>query len=181
MRIVLISGASGAGKTTLQEELLERLDAGRVISNTTRPRREADKADEYRHLSKNEFRTLQDFLWTQEIHGNFYGTRDADVRIQLEKHGTAIIIGTVVCHSLLRKYYMCSSIEISSLHILSPDEAELKRRLMERGDCIDDIKKRIHDCREWDNEAKRLSFIKLIHPGPKQHVLDTALEILEEI
>lgn len=55
-RLIVICGAPGSGKTTIQNYLLEKYEFPRVITHTTRPRRigEKDKVDYY-FESKKEF------------------------------------------------------------------------------------------------------------------------------
>jgi guanylate kinase len=178
VQIVSISGASGSGKTTLQDDLLKQVDAGRVLSNTTRPRRSTDKEMEYRYLSKEAFLKLSDLLWTQEIHGNLYGTRASDILMQLEMHEMATIIVTVNCHEILRKNFADTPVKTTALHILSPTETELRARLTERGDAEASIEERIMDCQGWDHDAKKLQFLQLIQPNTREGVLRDALSIL---
>ena len=77
--LVVISGPSGAGKTSICSALLQRL-GGAVwsVSATTRPERpnEADGAN-YRFVSRAEFEAMRqrgEFLENAEYIGNLYGT-----------------------------------------------------------------------------------------------------------
>lgn len=77
--LVVISGPSGAGKTSICNALLERLP-GSVwsISVTTRPKRH-DEVDgsNYRFVSREQFDAMRqrgEFLETAEYVGNLYGT-----------------------------------------------------------------------------------------------------------
>ena len=77
--IVVISGPSGVGKSTICKELVKRLDnACLSVSVTTRPKsdKEVDGKD-YWFVSRDEFqRRIEKGLLLEhaEVFGNFYGT-----------------------------------------------------------------------------------------------------------
>jgi guanylate kinase len=92
-RLIVISAPSGAGKTTIAQEIL-RLNPSLAfsVSATTRPRRasETDGKD-YVFLGKEEFRRrveAGEFVEWEEIYGELYGTlRSAiDVALAEGKH-----------------------------------------------------------------------------------------------
>jgi len=77
--LVVISGPSGAGKTSICNALLERLpDAMWSISATTRPKRSNEKDDQnYHFITREQFDAMKErgeFLETAEYVGNWYGT-----------------------------------------------------------------------------------------------------------
>ncbi|MCF7854208.1 MAG: guanylate kinase, partial [Candidatus Pacebacteria bacterium] len=81
---LVVSGPSGAGKTSVCRRLLE-LQPGLhfSVSCTTRPRR-ADEMEgrDYYFKSRNEFEELvqnEAFLEFAEVHGNMYGTLRSEV------------------------------------------------------------------------------------------------------
>lgn len=76
--LLVISGPSGVGKTTLARKIREVPGVVRVMTTTTRPRRpqEVDGRD-YRFLTREEFLEAArrgEFLEYAEIDGNLYGT-----------------------------------------------------------------------------------------------------------
>ena len=78
-KLVVISGPSGAGKTSICNALLERLpNAVWSVSATTRPSRGDEAQDRsYRFVSHDEFERLRAagaFLETAEYIGHWYGT-----------------------------------------------------------------------------------------------------------
>ena len=84
-KLVVISGPSGTGKSTICQELLRRLPRSRwSVSATTRPRRAKEKENEnYRFLTREEFergRAAGEFLETAEYLGELYGTPAGPVR-----------------------------------------------------------------------------------------------------
>jgi len=92
-KLIVIAAPSGAGKTTLAREILQRNPSLRFsVSATTRPirRGEVDGKDYY-FLSPDEFRrrvALGDFVEWEEIYGNLYGTlhSEVDAALKTGKH-----------------------------------------------------------------------------------------------
>lgn len=83
-RILIVSGPSGAGKTTIVRALVERHpEAYLSVSATTRPPREGEvDGVDYVFLSDDAFDRMEaagEFLETADVHGNRYGTPVAGV------------------------------------------------------------------------------------------------------
>ena len=77
--IVVLAGASGAGKSTIGELLRERFgfNLKPVVSITTREPRDADPPGEYTYVSLEEFERMKQegkLIWWVFISGNWYGT-----------------------------------------------------------------------------------------------------------
>ncbi len=88
-RLFVVSGPSGAGKSSLCSALLDACPNLKLsISCTTRaPRPGEQHGREYFFLSRSEFEAQRQrgaFLESAEVHGNLYGTRQADVEQMLE-------------------------------------------------------------------------------------------------
>jgi guanylate kinase len=81
---VILSAPSGGGKTTIARALLARRhDLGYSVSCTTRaPRAGEVHGKDYYFLSRREFvdrQTRGEFAESAEVHGNLYGTLQAEV------------------------------------------------------------------------------------------------------
>lgn len=83
--LFIVSAPSGAGKTSLVKALLERdSELSLSVSCTTREARAGEQEGVHYHfLSTERFRAEVEegaFLEHAEVFGNFYGTRESDVR-----------------------------------------------------------------------------------------------------
>lgn len=94
--LFIISAPSGAGKTSLVAELLNRIDNIQVsVSHTTRPSRsgETDGLD-YHFVSHQQFETMvkqQQFVEHAKVHHNYYGTSEEWVKNTLH-NGIDVIL-----------------------------------------------------------------------------------------
>jgi guanylate kinase len=94
-RLVVISGPSGVGKSTLIQRIIRREKCRLAVSATTRQPRpgEADGVH-YHFLSEPEFAARCDrgeFLETAVVHGARYGTPRSEVAPWLERGWTVIL------------------------------------------------------------------------------------------
>jgi guanylate kinase len=144
-KLLIISGPSGVGKTTLCKELVKRLDAFLSISATTRPRRdnEVEGADYY-FLTTEEFeRRLErgEFLEHAKVYGGrYYGTPLRPVNDALAAGQTVIleieIDGTI---QVMRRFA-----DAISVYVLAPTAGDQKDRLEGRSkDSAEAIRERL--------------------------------------
>lgn len=162
--ILTLTGASGAGKTTITKELLKYLpiDARMVPSYTIRKLRKPRPTDlpgEYKYVSKFWFwflKTIGSFLWTVYPHGNSYGTTKRWVTKALKDDNMIyIMILTSGAVGELKGFAIKNgfSDRVYSFYIYSPPQEILRKRLEKRGDNPEEIEKRLADCLKWDQEA----------------------------
>ncbi len=159
--ILTLTGASGAGKTTIARELLNKLpiDSQMVPSYTTRKPRETDIPGEYKYVGKFKFQFLNNtglFLWTAHVHENSYGTTKSWVGKSLQDDGTVyIMILLSDAIKTLRDFAEKNGVlnSVYSFYISSPSQEVLKKRLEERGDGSEEVQKRLVNCLKWDRDA----------------------------
>lgn len=179
-RLFVMSAASGAGKTTLKDKVIQKFpDIRYSISATTRAPR-AGEVDGVHYF----FKTKEEFLkmieddalveWN-EVHGNFYGTPKSFVEETLAK-GERIIFDIDVFGKVnFDKVYP----DATGILILPPSSEELERRLRSRAsDSEEVIKLRL------ENAEKEIDFAK--NNGKYEHViinddLEKAAKELENI
>lgn len=94
--LVVISGPSGVGKSTIVDRVLARVPGvAASISVTTRPPRGGERDGfEYFFVTRGEFerrRDAGDFLEWAEVHGNLYGTPAAFVEEKLASGASVVL------------------------------------------------------------------------------------------
>ncbi len=144
--ILIISGPSGSGKSSLMGELLKQTkDVYFSISTTTREIREGEKEGvNYHYISKEEFKQdIQDgaFLEWAKVHDNYYGTSLKPILKELHLGKLVVFDIDVQGHKIAREKF--GNI-ITSVFVTTPNQEILKERLVNRGtDTKEVVDKRI--------------------------------------
>ncbi len=138
---VVVSGPSGAGKTTLVKHMMLRSSRSHFsISATTRaPRGEEVDGVDYRFLAREAFLDLRDkggLLEWAEVHGEFYGTPRGEVCPYLQD-GRHVFLDIDVQGALSVKQALPAQSWL--LFVLPPDMALLAARLRGRGTDAEDV------------------------------------------
>ena len=160
-RLIVISGPSGAGKTSLGIALVQQVEGIRFsVSHTTRQPREGERHGvEYFFVSEGEFRRMvagDRFLEHARVHGHYYGTSRGwvedrlgaglDVLLDIDVQGAGQIMGRVP--------------DALTILILPPSREELERRLTRRGlDREAVIRRRMRRAAEEVGAYKRYRYV----------------------
>jgi guanylate kinase len=162
--LIVISAPSGAGKTTLCDNLLERNPSmTRAITCTTRSPREGEvDGRDYYFLSAEAFlKRVQagHFLEHATVHGNSYGTLKSEVLGKLRGGADVLLNVDVQGEAIIRSQAErdpALAAALVTIFLTPPSLAELERRLRHRGLDEDDvIEKRLnvarHEILHWKN------------------------------
>lgn len=133
-KLVILSGPSGTGKTTIVQRLLGSVPGlVRSVSATTRPPRPGERdGTDYFFLSREAFDRKAGegaFLEHAEVFGHAYGTpRDFVERETAAGRSVILAIDVQGADQVRRRYS-----PVISIFILPPSLSELERRLRARG------------------------------------------------
>ena len=131
--IVIISGPSGVGKSTICKQVVEKLNAFLSVSSTTRSQSETEQqGHEYNFLPRAEFEDMivnDAFLEYAEVFGNYYGTPKGPVDEALAV-GRIVILEIDVQGALRVKKIRP---EAQTIFILPPRKKDLRERIDGRG------------------------------------------------
>jgi len=139
-KVVIVSGPSGVGKSTICKEILKKLDYVYLsVSVTTRPKSDTEvDGKDYWFISDADFRERIDnglLLEYAEVFGHLYGTPKDKVDEALQAGKVVILEIDVQGANKARMIYP----DAVMIFILAPSEKDLADRLNNRGREADDV------------------------------------------
>lgn len=175
--LFVISAPSGTGKTTILKKIMaevERLTFS--VSHTTRqPRKGERDGVDYHFVDKPAFvgmREQGDFLEWAEVHGNFYGTSQAEVEKQLAAGIDVVLDIDVQGAQQVRDI----AVDAVTIFIAPPSWEEQKKRLMARGtDSAATIELRLANGRREMEDVRLYQYLII------NETVDEAADILRAI
>tara|TARA_Y100001970_G_scaffold220152_1_gene270310 strand:+ start:569 stop:1195 length:627 start_codon:yes stop_codon:yes gene_type:complete len=135
-KIIIISSPSGAGKTTICNYLVKKLNnIDLSISYTTRSKRTNElNSKDYYFVNNDKFTKLKNknfFIETANVFNNLYGSPYKNISNAFKKnHHILFDIDWQGARKLRKKY---KNTKIIDIFILPPNKKELKNRLIKRG------------------------------------------------
>jgi len=146
--MLIISGPSGSGKSSLMSEMFKKVDDIHFsISTTTREVRDGEtEGVDYYYIGKEEFEKDIDeglFLEWAKVHDNYYGTSLKPILKALHNGKLVVFDIDVQGHKIAREKFGGA---ITSVFITTPNQDELQSRLINREtDSAEVIDKRINN------------------------------------
>lgn len=142
--IIVVSGASGSGKTTICRILSNEFGLYYSVSHTTRARRDREvNARDYYFVSVDEFKSMianDDFVEWAEVYGNYYGTSRRIIEQYLKAgRGVILDLDTQGAANIKKSYHGACLIFLKT-----PELLDLRNRLVKRGrDSTQEIERRL--------------------------------------
>jgi len=180
-RVVIVSGPSGVGKSTICEEVVKRLDNIYLsISVTTRPRSEAEvDGRDYWFISEQEFQERINkglLLEHAEVFGHLYGTPKGKVEEAL-RGGKTVILEIDVQGAKQAKAIFPDAVMI---FILPPTERDLVERMDHRGrDAADAAEERLSGASS-EIAAAWQYYKRMVINEDLQQAVDECVQIIED-
>ena len=179
-KVVIVSGPSGVGKSTICEEVVKRLnDVYLSISVTTRPRSEAEvDGQDYRFISEQEFQERINkgaLLEYAEVFGHLYGTPRDKVEEAVQADKTVILEIDVQGAKQAREIFP----DAEMIFILPPTEKALIERMNHRGrEAADAAEKRLNGASSEIAEAWQ-HYKHMVINEDLQQAVDECVQIIE--
>lgn len=158
-KLFLIVGPSGSGKGTIINRLKKKYKGFFYpVSYTTRDPRPGEKdGDVYHFVSKEKFEAMLekgDFLEYAVVHSNnYYGTAKRKIMDALE--GGAVVVREVDIQGYRAIEKIIPKENLVSIFMKVADEADLKQRILRRGDLPEDeLKRRMASAKKEIAQAK---------------------------
>lgn len=179
--LIVVSGPSGVGKSSILTSIMARTDSVFSISGTTRPPRPAElDGREYHFLTRRDFEdriAAGDVLEWAEYGGNLYGTLRAEV-LPVLATGSNVLLDI---ENEGGKQIRASYPDAVLIFIRPPTTEELERRLTGRGDTSErDIERRLAVAEDQMAEALTV-YDHIIVNDDLESATNHVLDILSEL
>jgi len=177
-RLLVVSGPSGTGKSSIVNELLEQLGIEFSVSATTRlPRPGERHGVHYNFVSRRDFESMiedDELLEWAEYNNRFYGTPAAPVEEALAD-GRDILLDIEIQGV---RQVRDKKPDAITYFIAPPSLEELERRLRRRGDTSDeDIEDRLEIARSQMEQAEEL-FDHVVVNDNLEHAIEEMLRLV---
>lgn len=175
-RIIVLTGPSGVGKTTVAQRLMARLPRlKKLVTCTTRTPRDGEVAGvDYHFFSKKEFKAMiarnELFEWAN-VYDHFYGNRTADVEKIVQEGFDVLMVIDVQGARTVKKTWP----NAFTIFLVPKSEMELRERIAGRGNIEqEELQRRLQAAREEMTFAKEANAV-IRNPQGK---LDETVEAL---
>ena len=179
--LVVVSGPSGVGKSTIVAELArKRPQVVPIVTATTRRRRRGEiEGVHYHFLSEKAFADLRDndgLLEHADNHGQWYGTPIDQVRGILAAGRDAILTISPEGARNVRRLVPDALL----IFVMPPSMEALARRLQERGSESEaSLERRRRDAERWIEQADEYDHVVVNETGHPEEAADRIWEIIQ--
>ena len=180
-KVVIVSGPSGVGKSTICKEVVEQLDNIYLsVSVTTRPKSKAEvDGQDYWFISEQEFQERIDkglLLEHAEVFGHLYGT-PRDKLEEAVKEGKNVILEIDVQGAQQAQVIFPDAVMI---FILPPTEKDLVERMDNRGREAADAAERRLSGASYEVAAAWQYYKHMVINEDLQQAVDECIQIIED-
>jgi guanylate kinase len=179
--LVVVSGPSGVGKSTIVAELARRHpQVVPIVTATTRDRRDGEQRGVHYHfIGADEFARLRDtgaLLEWAEVHGHLYGTPIEQVRGILAAGRDAILTIDPQGARSVRRLVPDALL----IFVMPPSLDDLTERLQRRGSESDDsLARRRRDAERWMSEAGQFDHVVVNERGRPAEAAERIWQIIQ--
>ena len=180
-KVVIVSGPSGVGKSTICKEVVKRLNNVYLsVSVTTRPRSEAEiDGEDYWFISEREFQERVDkglLLEYAEVFGHLYGTPKDKVDAALQAGKSVILEIDVQGAKQAKRVYR----DMVMIFILAPSQKELVERMKLRGrEDIETAQERLNEASS-EIAAAWQYYEHMVINGDLQQAVSEVVQIIQQ-
>ncbi len=180
-KLVIVSGPSGVGKSTICEEVVKRLNNVYLsVSVTTRPKSETEvDGEDYWFISEQEFQERINkglLLEYAEVFGHLYGTPKDEV-VEAVRLGKTVILEIDVQGARQAKAIFPDA---KMIFILPPTEKDLVERMDNRGrEAADAAEKRLNGASS-EIAAAWQYYKHMVINEDLQQAVDECVQIIED-
>ena len=179
--LVVVSGPSGVGKSTIVAELARRHpQVVPIVTATTRPRRRGEvHGVHYHFLDRAEFEALRErggLLEWAEVHGNLYGSPIDQARGILAAGRDAILTIDPQGARQVRARVPDALL----VFVKPPSMEDLAKRLRRRGsESAESLARRRRDAEQWMSESNEYDHVVVNETGHPEEAAERIWEIIQ--
>ena len=140
-KLIILCGASGTGKTTIQNYLLKQYGIPRVLTHTTRAKRKGEKDGVDYYFETPASFAQKHYFESVTYDGKQYGSSREGLERAWQKNS---IVSLVVDTAGAVEYVKRLGKQVNVWHIEVSDKETLKDRLLARGDDVQAVEQRIN-------------------------------------